>query len=178
MKKVNIEYIKCGKYEIEIEEFWLEIKADVLSNLDDETIFEFNLSRQFVGAISGEFAGILIEIILSLPECTLATIKLWEKINKHFKSNREKERLPRILSMKVLENLCRLELLQNGVENFKLTKAKKLIQEDQLDDEFNYVDDAYKCTVAKFIFKSKKFKYKFLIDNDGEIKDFQRTNNN
>lgn len=178
MQKGNIEYIKCGEYETEIEKFWLEIKADVLFNLSDSTTFDFKLNRQFVGAVSGEFAGILIEVILSLPECTLATIEIWRKINNHFKSNREKARLPRLLSMKVLENLCRFELMQNGTKKFELTKAKKLIQEDEPDEDFNYVDDAYKCSVAKFVFKSKKYKFAFIIDNDGEITDYKRTENN
>ncbi|MEP5253501.1 MAG: hypothetical protein ABJQ39_00450 [Winogradskyella arenosi] len=178
MQKGSIEYIKCGNYETEIEKFWLEIKTDVLSTLEDKTVFDFKLNRQFVGAVSGEFAGILIEVILSLPECTLATIAIWEKISKHFKATREVDRLPRLLNMKILENLCRFELMQNDIKNFELIKAKKLIQENEPDEDFNYVDDAYKCKVAKFVFKSKKYKFTFIIDNDGEITDYKKTKNN
>lgn len=178
MQKGYIEYLKCGNYETEIEKFWLEIKSDILSSLDDESLFDFELKRQFVGAISGEFAGILIEVILSLPECTLATYDIWKKISKHFDTNREKARLPRLLNMKILENLCRFELMQNGIKSFELIKSKKLIQENEPEQNFSYVDDAWKISVAKFVFQSKKYKFTFMIDNDGEITDYKKVKNN
>jgi hypothetical protein len=177
MQKANIEYIKCQDYEIEIEKFWIEIKFEVLSTLKDITLLDFNLKRQFVGAVSGEFAGILIEVILSLPECTLATFEIWKKISKHFKENREKDRLPRLLNMKILENLCRFELMQNGIKSFELVKSKKLIQRNELDEDFSYIDDAWKCAVAKFVFKTKKHKFTFFIDNDGEITKYKKLKN-
>ena len=77
--------------------------------------------------------------------------------------------------MKILENLCRYELIQEGVKNFKLVKSKKLIQKDEPDESFTYVDDAYKRKVAKFVFESKKEKFTFIIDNDGEVSKFKRT---
>ncbi len=178
MQKGNIEYIKCQDYETEIEKFWIEIKFEVLSTLQDITLFDFSIKRQFVGAISGEFAGILIEVILSLPECTLATVEIWKKISKHFKENRKKGRLPRLLNMKILENLCRFELMQNRVKDFELVKSKKLIQGNESEEDFSYIDDAWKCAVAKFVFKSKKHSFTFLIDNDGEITDYKKVKNN
>lgn len=169
MQQGIIEYIKCEDYETEIEKFWYDIKFEILNSLDDITLFDFKLKRQFVGAVSGEFAGILIEVVLSLPECTLATYEIWKKITNHFKDNRDKNRLPRLLNMKILENLCRFELMQNGIKKFELVKSKKLIQSKELKENFSYEDDAWKCPVAKFIFKTKKHRFTFFIDNDGEI---------
>lgn len=175
MKTVQLEYLKCNKYESEIEIFWIDIKKDILISLDDESIFQFNMKREFVGAVSGEFAGIIIQILLSIPPCIDATFKLWSKVNSHFELQRKKDRIPRILSMNILENICRFKLIEQGVEKLELIKSKKLIQENESSDSFSYCDDAYKCNVAKFIFVSDKNKYSFIIDNDGEVTHFKKS---
>ena len=186
MELNKIEYIKCNSYETEIEKFWVDFKSNLLKKNYDTTLIEFKIERNFEGAVSGEFAGILITIMMSLPGCTLATIELWEKLQKHLKNNREKKRLPRILNMKMLENLCRLELFQRGLKKFDLIESKKLIQNFEKNEDnhyssntdFEYCDDAYKTNVASFIFESHRYIYTFIVDNDGEITNFKKSKKN
>ena len=185
MVKINIEYLQCSSYEKDLEQFWIEIKNNVHKYQKDTSLINYKMGRKYEGAVIGEYAGIIFSILLAIPPCTIATIEIWEKINKHLKEKRSQKKLPRILNLSTLENLCKLDLISKGFRSFETIKIEKLVEKKTSEYYPNLTDQDFvgdegfdKATCAKIIFDTQNHKHHYLIDNDGEITKYERIEKN
>ena len=68
----------------------------------DTTLVNYTLSKGFVSAVVGDWAGIIISIAIGLPSCTRDTIELWKGLVNMLNCLRDKKENPRILNGFVL----------------------------------------------------------------------------
>jgi hypothetical protein len=180
MEKIYFEYLKSNdiKEELEIEEFWLNIRKEIFAFEEDHSLVYYNLRRGHASAYIGEYAGTFIQILLTVVPFIDATLSIWEKIDNHIKSKRGEGKIIRILNLTTLINLCKVNLyLNQSIKNVELKKAEKLVDIDiqnynNPDLDFPYEDTLNKVNAAKITFEDKNHKYIYIIDSDGEITSF------
>jgi len=184
MKSIRLQYIKCNdlEQEYEIEDFWLQFKRKVYEYYRDDTLVDFKIDRTYQPAIAGDLAGVVIQIALTLPSFAIGTIELWKILVNHFRIKRDEDQPLLIYSLSTITNFCEFDLYTNKkVKNYNLISSKKLIDNEfpemEIDDDsFIYANSWYKQRVAEVTFKTKTHFHKYIIDCDGEIHSYERTN--
>jgi len=181
MEKINVEYLKNETIEdeLEIEQFWIEIRKELYKIEKDNSLIYYNVRRGHASAYIGDYAGIFIQIIITILPLTDATLSIWEKIYNHIKSKREKGKVIRVLNLTLLENLCRYDLINHkAVKNAEITKSEKLIDKDikgyDPDLDFPYEESLDKVDCAKITFENKKYRFEYIISSDGDITSYER----
>ncbi|TDB69085.1 hypothetical protein [Arundinibacter roseus] len=181
MEKLHIEYLKTDSIEeeFEIENFWINIRKEIYSIHEDDSLVYFNIRRGHASAYLGEYAGIFFQVLITILPLLEPTLFLWKKINDHIKIKREEGKIIRVLNLSLLENLCKYDLIINKkVKNAELIKSEKLIDKniigDDLDIDFPYEETLNKVNCAKIEFENKKYQFLYIISSDGEISNFER----
>ena len=181
MEKINIEYLKADSIEeeFEIEQFWLDIRKEIYKLEKVNSLVYFNIRRGHASAYIGEYAGIFFQFLITILPLTDATLSIWEKINNHLESKREKGKIIRVLNLSLIENLCRFDLVTNkNVKNAEIVKSEKLIDKEiegydqDLDFPYEYSLDKVDC--GKITFENTKYQYVYIVASDGDITKFER----
>ena len=183
MNDISIVYFRNGsvKEELEIEKFWLGIKEEFYLAEEDNSNIRIETRRMHQSAVVGEYAGIFIEIIIAGIPLIDATLSIWEKISNHIKSKRSEGKTIRINNLSSLENICKVDLItQKNIKNAEIFNSKILTsnyEEDNLNErEFIYEGSVKVENAAQIIYENKKEKFIYIIQTDGNIVEFQRTN--
>ncbi|MDM1467814.1 hypothetical protein HX030_12325 [Myroides odoratimimus] len=182
MEKINIEYLKANSIEeeFEIEQFWLDIRKDIYKHEEDNSLVYYQIRRGHASAYIGEYAGIFFQLLITILPLTDATLSIWEKINNHLKSKREKGKIVRVLNLSLIENICRFDLITTkSVKDAEIVKSEKLIDKEiegyDSDLDFPYEETLDKVDCAKITFENKKYQYVYIVASDGDITKFERT---
>jgi len=181
MERINIEYLKANtiEEELEIEQFWLDIRKQIYKLEEDHSLVYYNIRRGHASAYIGEYAGIFFQLLITILPLTDATLSIWEKISNHLKSKRQNGKIIRVLNLSLIENLCKYDLITNkNVKNAEIVKSEKLIDKEiegyDPDLDFPYEDTLDKVDCAKITFENKKYLYVYIVASDGDITKFER----
>lgn len=183
MEQINIEYLKISttEEEFEIEQFWIDIRKELYKIEFDHSQTSYSIRRESNPAYFGEFAGILCNVLLNMPQFTLATLYIWERISNHFKSKRENSKIVRMLNLTSLEILCKYDLISHkNIRNAEIIKSEVLVAKNTEDDnsDFLYEEILEKVDCAKITFENKKYQFEYTIASDGEITRYEKNNRN
>lgn len=164
--------------ELEIEEFWLDIKRSVYAITEDVSLISFTETRRHQPAVIGAYAGILIDIILKGIPVVYTYYEIWKTITDHLSKKRMEGKVIRIKSLGTLENICRYDLTVNKeVEGADLTFSRILYEKYKKsfdDHEFWFEGPVQTELAAEIVFEKKKYKFVYLIRTDGEIESYEK----